>query len=206
LKKEILDLKADDIASVTCYAGAAQTPVYKLTRPKKGANAQLTPLPKGRQADMAKIDQVLEALSPLNLDDVKAGGSNAQAAESGGPRLVYRLYDGRQITIYPAATGKDSYTVRIAAEAVAPEESTPETKPAQASEKDAEEGKAQAAETAPADKAATVSPAPKTVQQLNEAFGPWVFMIKKWQFDSFIAQPAGLLKEMPKKGKGAGKN
>jgi hypothetical protein len=31
-------------------------------------------------------------------------------------RLVYQLYDGRQISIFPASDGKDSYTLRVTAE------------------------------------------------------------------------------------------
>ena len=46
------------------------------------------------------------------------------------------------------------------------------------------------------------APAPLTARQLNEELGPWVFSIKKWQFDSFIAQPGSLLEEVKKEGEG----
>ena len=55
LKEEILNIKADDVAAVTCFHGGSAAPAYTLSRPKKGAAAQLTPVPKGRKADMAKI-------------------------------------------------------------------------------------------------------------------------------------------------------
>ena len=35
-----------------------------------------------------------------------------------------------------------------------------------------------------------------------EDLGPWVFSIKKWQFDSFITQPASLLEAVKKEGEG----
>ena len=140
----------------------------------------MTPVPAGRTVDSAKIDQVFDALAPLTLDDVRAGDGEAPAAESDQPRLVYHLYDGRQITIFPASDGKESYTLRVAAE-----DSTAPTQAASAVESQPADEKAQAGETAAA--------ATQTARQLNEALRPWVFSLKKWQFDSFITQPESLL-------------
>lgn len=194
LKMKILNIKADDVASVTCFKGGAPTPAYTLSRPKKGATAQLMPLPKGRTADTAKIDQVLEALSPLNLEDVKASDGQPPTVGPSGSRLIYRLYDGRQISIYPEHNGKVGYRVRVAAvaEASPPAAKTPGTP--------AKDGK-----TKKGKGGASSSPPPPTAQQLNAELGPWVFTIKKWQYDSFITRPASLLKEVPKKDKGAGR-
>ena len=180
LKKEILDINAEDVASVVCYAGDSRNPVYSLLRPQKGETARMTPVPAGRTVDSAKIDQVFDALAPLTLDDVRAGDGEAPAAESDQPRLVYHLYDGRQITIFPASDGKESYTLRVAAE-----DSTAPTQAASAVESQPADEKAQAGETAAA--------ATQTARQLNEALRPWVFSLKKWQFDSFITQPESLL-------------
>ena len=189
LKKEILDVKAEDVASVACYAGDPRNPVYTLSRSQKGEPARMTPVPPGRTADTAKIDQVFDALAPLTLDDVRAGNGETPQVEPDRPRLVYQLYDGRQISIFPASDGKASYTVRVTAEdsiAPAPAASPPESQPV--------DDKTQAGETA--------TPAPKTARQLNEALSPWVFSLKKWQFDSFITQPGLLLEEVKTKGEG----
>jgi Domain of unknown function (DUF4340) len=192
LKKEILNIEADDVAAVTCFQGDSATPAYTLSRPQKGAAAQLTPVPKGRTADLAKIDQVLEALSPLNLDDVKAGDGQPPADGSGGSRLVYRLYDGRQVTLYPEQEGEDKYSVRVAAEAVTEKAATLAAK---ALEKSAEDEKTKTGKGE-----AVASPAPPTARQLNAELHPWIFSIKKWQYDSFITQPTSLLKDLPKAG------
>ena len=75
----------------------------------------MTPVPPGRTADPAKIDQVFDALSPLTLDDVQA--ADGQPPESEQFRLVYDLYDGRQIIpIFPHSDGKESFTLRVTAE------------------------------------------------------------------------------------------
>jgi hypothetical protein len=149
----------------------------------------MTPVPSGRTVDAAKVDQVFDALAPLTLDDVRAADGEAPAAESDHIRLVYQLYDGRQISIFPASDGKDSYTLRVTAKY--------STAPTQADSKPASQP---ADEKTPAEK--TAAPAPKSAQQLNEALRPWVFSLKKWQFDSFITQPEALLEEVKKKSEG----
>ena len=190
LKKEVLDIRADDVASVACYAGDAPAPIYTLSRPEKGEAARMTPVPPERTADSAKIDQVLDALAPLALDDVKAGKENPPAAESHRPRLVYHLYDGRRISIFPESDGEDSFFLRITAEAdpsvaEAVESAAPET----------DEDQPQAEETKPS--------IPKTARQINEELSPWVFSVKKWQFDSFITQPESLLEAVKTEGEGS---
>ena len=40
----------------------------------------------------------------------------------------------------------------------------------------------------------------KTAQQIDEDVRPWVFTIKKWQFDSLITQPEMLLEEVKAEG------
>lgn len=183
LKKEILNIKADEIESLNCHLGVAQDPVYRLSRPEKGAAAQMTPVPQGRTADPAKIDQVLDALAPLTLDDVQAGDDQPPVAEPDQPRLVYHLYDGRRISIFPHSDAKDHYTLRVTAEApTAGTEIAEAPVPA--------DGEVSGDE---ADKDSL--PSPRTAEQLNQELSPWVFSVKKWQFDSLITQPGALLIE-----------
>ena len=189
LDKEILDVNAEEIKSVACYAGDARTPVYTLLRPERGETAQMTPIPPARTADPAKIDQVLDALSPLTLDDVQAADGQPPESRTAQLRLVYDLYDGRQIIIFPRSDGKESFTLRVTAEdSTAPPQAADEPDP------QAEDEKTQAEEAA--------ASAPVTARQLNEELEGWVFSIKKWQFDSFITQPESLLEEVKKEGGG----
>lgn len=190
LKKEILDVNAETVKSVACYTGDARTPVYTLFRPERGEMAQMTPVPPGRTADPAKIDQVLDALAPLTLDDVHAADGKPIVPESARPRLVYDLYDGRKILIFPHSDGNERFTLRVAAE-----ESTIEPPAADVPDPQAAEEKTKAEDTA--------EPASKTARQLNEELNPWVFSIKKWQFDSFITQLELLLEEVKKEGTGS---
>jgi Domain of unknown function (DUF4340) len=188
LKKEVLDIRSDDVASVVCYADESPTPAYTLSRPEKGESARMDPVPPGRNADTEKIGQVLDALAPLTLDDVKAGREKPLAAESDRPRLVYHLYDGRRILIFPESDGDDSYVLRITAEADPLDAGAAEAPETEADRQQEEE------ETPP--------PAHESARQLNEELSPWVFSVKKWQFDSFITQPESLLEALEKEGDG----
>jgi hypothetical protein len=189
LKKEILDVNAEEVKSVACYAGDARTPVYTLLRPEKGESAQMTSVPQARTADQAKIDQVFDALAPLTLDDVQPVDDAPPAPGPEQYRLVYDLFDGRQIIIFPHADGKERFTLRVTAK-----DSTAAPAAADAPDPQAMDQKTQAQETA--------ETVPTTARQLNEALSPWVFSIKKWQFDSFITQPDSLLEEVKKDGDG----
>ncbi len=194
LEKEILDVKADQVASVTCYAGDAPTPIYALVRPEKGEAARLTPVLTGRTADPAKIEQVFDALAPLTLDDVRSVAAKPPLEKTDRFRLVYHLYDGRQITILPDFDGKESYTLQVAVA-----QSKAQTDAAEAIEPATEGGETRGGDSAEQKQAAPVM---KTAQELNEQLNPWVFSVKKWQFDSFITQPESLLEEVKKEGQG----
>jgi hypothetical protein len=189
LEKEILNVNGEEVASVVCYAEDSPSPVYTLSRSQKGETARMTPVPSGRTVDSAKIDQVFDALAPLTLHDVRAADEEAPAAETDRPRLIYHLYDGRQITILPASDGEESYTLRVIAQ-----ESNAPTQAGGTGESQPAEEKAQAGQTA--------APTPKSARQLNEALSPWIFSLKKWQFDSFITQPEALLEDVKEKGEG----
>jgi len=189
LNKEILDVKAEDVKSIACYIDDPVTAIYTLLRPDRGELAKMTPVPQGRTADPTKIDQVFDALAPLTLDDVKAADGPPPVPESGTPRLVYQLYDGRQISIFPYSGDNGGFTLRVTTE-----DSTAETQAAVAPDSQPMDGKAQAEEMA--------TPTPKTARQLNEELSPWVFSIKKWQFDSLITQPESLLEEVKNDGEG----
>ena len=112
------------------------------------------------------------------------------------PRLVYRLYDGRQISLYPQAAGEDKYTVQVTAQDL-PGAVTKTAESAKASDSatSSDESKTESA----AEENETAAAA-KTGQQLDAELRPWRFTIKKWQFDSLITQPEALLEEQQKEG------
>jgi hypothetical protein len=184
LDKEVLNIKGDDVRMVAAYTVGSQTPVYTLTRKEKEEAAELSPVPRGRTADANRIDQVLDALAPLSLDDVRPADGPVSAG-SDLPKLVYSLFDGREITIFPASEGEEKYALRVAAS----QREAPAA-PAGGNEAAAADDSSEKKEAEQAD-----APVVKTARQINESLGPWIFSIKKWQFDSFITQLDSLLEE-----------
>ncbi len=200
LQDEILNIKADDVASVNGFMDDSVDPAYTLARAEKGEAPQLSPVPSGRRADSAKIDQVFDALAPLTLDDVTLVDENSIPVDGDVTRLVYRLYDGRQITIFPASDGQEIYQLRVVAEEIAGETADTGTTALAKSENSAAH-KAADAKPAETDKN-TQAPVVKTAKQINDELGPWVFSIKKWQYDSLITQAEALLESVEEKAAG----
>jgi len=191
LQKEVLNIKADAVQSVACYAGKEPEPVYSLTRPEKGQAAELKPVPEGRSVDANRIDQVMEALAPLTLDDVQPADGPPVASDAQF-KLVYSLYDGREIVVYPLAEAGERYTLRVEAREK-PGENVP-AEEEQTESPDADENGDEEKTDAETDAA----PAVKTAREINQSLVPWTFVIKKWQFDSFATRPESLLKEVKK--------
>ena len=197
LEKDVLNIKGEDVRSVFCYVDEAEAPVYRIVRPAKGEAAALSPIPEGRAVDTAKIDQLLDAMAPLTLDDVSAADT---AAPSGGTRLVYQLFDGREITLYPHAGEDDTYTIRVsAAELPVSDDTTTAADEAESAKADETDAADTAAEASASDDAAEKAPVVRTAQEINDALGPWAFTVKKWQFESLITDPQKLLKELETK-------
>jgi hypothetical protein len=207
LQKEVLNIKADNIASVSCFAGESDKPVFTLARAEKGKAALLTPIPDGRAADSAKIDQVFDAMAPLTLDDVSPAGDSASASDPDSARLVYQLYDGREITVIPDTSDDGRHTLQIAA---AEGEGARELESAGSSDDTGHASQTDAADTAADDsdkgdvenKVARDVPV-RTVQQLKDELKPWLFIVKEWQFNSFITRLESLLEEVKPEGEGA---
>ncbi len=189
LHREIIDVKADAIASVTSYAGNGDQAVFRLVRPNQGQRAEMTPIAQGRTADPAKIEQVFDALGPLTLDDVQAADQDSPALSSDRVRLVYQLFDGRRIALFPGQDSDGNHTLRITADEAAPPIAPAEADAAGQADQsattdtDTDAGKDDASPQAPA----------KTAQQLNAQWEPWVFMVKQWQMDSLITEAEALL-------------
>jgi hypothetical protein len=190
LRREILDVKADAITSVTSTTGKDDQVVFRLQRPEKGQAAEMTPILQGRTADPAKIEQVFEALGPLTLADVRAVKADSTPAPGEGTRLVYQLYDGRRMTLFPGLDGDGTPILRITADEVALPTATAQ---ADADVAQAEPGAATDAEPDGDQKDGASAAAAPSAEQLNAQWEPWVFVIKQWQMDSLITEVEPLM-------------
>jgi hypothetical protein len=202
LDKEILDvIDADNVASVVCFLGDSRNPgVYTYPAGTRSSGPDDTRIPEAEALPIQlKIDQVFDALAPLTLDDVQGSKGDSPVMRI-RPSPVWSMISTTAVG-YPSSPmsdggGEERYTLEgdrrygrrggaAAADAAA----------AGAPEDEAPKGEVEAPETA--------APATKTARQLNEELSPWVFSVKKWQFDSFITRPESLLEEVKTEGNGS---
>jgi hypothetical protein len=161
LDSRLLDIAAEKIHEVTGRDPKTGKVRYTLRRPAEGQGAQLMAVPDGRQVRQAKVDEVLQALSGLEIDDVADPKASAPAA--GDLLLEYRLFDGSTytLTIGPALPeDPEAHYLRLQAVFQGP----------------AAEGE----NAPPTDRAAEIA-------AFNQRFGAWTYIIPQWRRDSFAA-------------------
>jgi hypothetical protein len=125
LKREVVDLDAEEIESVTYRKGSdpGET-VYRIRRPAKGAAWEFDGAGKDGAIDRGKADRLAEALSPLRAEDVVSvdeAGANISFSEA--DRFVYSTFAGRAYTIdlgTPFARDEESFTHARLSESPAP--------------------------------------------------------------------------------------
>lgn len=229
LQQDILNIKEEEVAQVVCYPAGSDKPRFQVSRPEKGKPAALLEVPKDRQVDTTKIEQLLGALAPLKIKDLAAErrdpAEGRDPAEDGDPaedrdpakamgeglHLTYRLYNGQQIHIFPRKEGEDeaaryelqafvSYEAPPETQAPAPAGAAVEKKKASGEEKNAPEASEPAADAA---KAPTQEEMQALTADLNAKVSGWTFIIEKWQWQSLITEVEGLLEAVKKEEQGS---
>ncbi|WP_028316361.1 DUF4340 domain-containing protein [Desulfatibacillum aliphaticivorans] len=115
LKKAILKVPSDQVASVTCMEvnEGRQKVIYELSRKNPGQDFSLSSQAPVKKAD---ADKLADALSSLTLEDVRPVGDN-EAHQ--GPFLDFWLFDGTKYRVYKAPVG-EGCEVRIEISHMAP--------------------------------------------------------------------------------------
>ena len=110
IKKDILDIKAEEILSVTCYPLDTKTGIYTLKRPEKEKSPVLTDAP-GSRLDASKLDDVFTALAPLTIEDVAGyAGDPVESKITYTHSYEYSLFDGVLYRLIPGSTTDENGT------------------------------------------------------------------------------------------------
>ncbi len=203
LEREVINVDGKEIEKVTCYGKKSDEVLYQLARKEHKKSPELISPPKNETVDKNKIDQVFDALGPLNIEDIN--GPPRKAAEplpNASASLVYQLYDGRMITVHPSTKQGDTpenseYYLTLKVDYAKPK-STQETEPPpDKDEKEAEDADKKSGESDGKDDSDTKSKSAEEVAKeakaLNDKLRAWTFKIAKWQYDSFILSQEGLM-------------
>jgi hypothetical protein len=163
----LLDIAAEKIHEVVARDPKTGDTRYTLRRPAEGQPAELMAAPRERKVRQAKVDEVFEALSSLEIEDVADPGAAIPA--DGDLVIAYRLFDG---TTYTLAVGPalpenpEAHFLRVQAAIKTPA--------AEGQDAPASDGTSEIAET-------------------NRRLGAWTYVIPHWRRDSFVGDLQSLL-------------
>ncbi len=203
LEREVVDIDGQEVEKVTCYARNSDDILYQLARQEQGKSPELISPPANAEVDKNKIDQVFEALSPLNIEDISGPPRNAEEPQpESSASLAYQLYDGRVITVHPLLKQGDTpenseYHVTLKVDYTEPPSTEKAEQPKNQNEKKANEDDKKSGESEEKDgsdtKIKSAEEVAKEAKALNDKLNVWTFKIAKWQYDSFILSQEGLM-------------
>lgn len=210
LKKDLLDIPADQVVRVVCRKAGATDPVFVVERPEKGKPPALLNPPEGRKAASAKLTGLVGALASLTLEDVADPADAAPAASlAEAPIMEFHLANGMvyHLTLTPkgpAETSGPRYC-RVAVSFTpppAPEKTETPATPAPGTEAGADKTPpvpVPVSETSPATPADATAPSggkaetkpagPDPAQleadakRLNETHAAWIYVLPGWKAD-----------------------
>jgi len=181
IEKELVDVKAEDIAKVICTDYEQKT-VYTIERPEKGKKPELKEqIPENKKLKSNELDTVLRALSSLRIEDV-VNPEEKREDKSKLTKLEFHLFNGTCYTVYPEKVFKDDedkFYFRIEASYNKPPEKETEiseTKPV--------------TDDKQADKPVEKTPEELAFEadQLNKKISSWTYVLSKWKFENFISK------------------
>lgn len=179
LDTTLLDIPAASIREVICRDPKTGTERYTLRRMAEGQAAELVAPPKGRSVRRTKVDEVIEALSGLDIDDV--ADPAAPAPPDADLLLEYRLFDGSiyTLSVGPAlAQDANGCYLRVQADYRQPASST-----------------ATGADKPPEGEKPAADPAAE-IGKLNQRLSSWTYVIPKWKRESFLGDPESFLEKV----------
>ena len=206
LEKEIINIDAHEIKAVSCFSADSDQPRYRLERRERTKAPRLVSVSQKGLVDSNKVDQVFEALSPLNIDDISGPPRKADdPLPKTSARLEYELYNGKILTIYPASRSvddpkKSTYQVTLTMDYHQPKSSDSSKPPEKNQQKDegsnktdVKGAKTKSSENNKNTKAKSPEEIKKEVMASNAKLKIWTFKLAKWQYDSFITLKKDLM-------------
>lgn len=164
IEKDILDMAAEKIQSVSCFTLDDDKPVYTLRRPERKKAPELADDP-AAGLDPSKIDDVFTALAPLTIEDVAGyAGGPVEDDISAAHAFDYRMFDGESYRFVPGTMGpekKRKFVLKIVPRDGSNTHDEPDS--------------------------------PDSSPVMNQVLHKWVYQIPEWKFKRFIADRQALL-------------
>ena len=198
LEKLLVDVRDDAVQKVVCEGLDEEGSLFRVERPKEGAELVLLDPPPDKKIKKASLDILARALDTLRIDDVvdpEAGleslGIDLQA------RLEYRTFDGMIYRAYPGKSNTDDERFYLRLE-VDYKEPPKEVEEAAAEEPDADEGEAEEEEEEQ-EQEKTPEEMALEAKEMNERLSAWTYEISEWKHGDFITELDEFFEEPEKK-------
>jgi hypothetical protein len=192
LKKDLIDVKGEDIGEIVCLDPDGKTTRFAFRRPEKGKDLEPVGLPPGKKIKRSSVNRLAGALSGLQIEDVvdpaKAGEIIGMANSA---KIEYHLFNGMIYDLYPGSKCKEGEPcyLKVAVRYQIPGPVKTAAKEVPKTEGDKE--KAGDAERTMEQKA----------EALNKELGRWTYTIPRWKHDALATDLASLLDKEKKKEK-----
>ena len=109
IKKDLLDIKEEEIEKVICYPVDEKQTAYTLQRPEKGKPPELVDVAPAEDLSISKIDDVFTALAPLTIDDVADyTGDFSETGITFAHRFEYHMFNGDVFDFVPGRTDDET--------------------------------------------------------------------------------------------------
>lgn len=184
LDKSLAKVAAQDIRRIECLEMESGKILYELERSGKGRELGFRDLHPELRLKKSSLDQLAGALASLQMEDVVDPRTSLKSIGLEFPhRLEYHLFNGMVYRVFPRSEcAKDEAChLRLDVDYVKPASEVEEKTEVQPSEE-----KAVASEKTPEEYELEA-------ENLNKRFGPWTYVIPKWQHVAFITNFEQLL-------------
>ena len=189
LDKALLKVEANEVKKISSLSADGKTINYTFGRAEKGNDLEPTSLPAKKKVDKSALNRLARSLSSLSMEDVIDPSDDSVSIDlKKSNKVEYHLFNGMIYSVYPGKACPEDGQCYLKVE-VDYQKPSAEEKPA-ADEKASNDEK-----TSPEKTSEEID---LEAKQLNKRLSPWVYVISKWQHDSFVTDLDKLLEKPDK--------
>ncbi|UCF84092.1 MAG: DUF4340 domain-containing protein [Desulfobacteraceae bacterium] len=189
LDKALLKVEANEVKKISSLSADGKTINYTFGRAEKGTDLEPSSLPANKKVDTSALNRLASSLSSLSMEDVVGPWDDSVSTElKQSDKLEYHLFNGIIYRLYPGKACSEDGQCYLKVEV--------DYQGPAAEKKPAADDKASSDEKTSSEK--TPEEIDLEAKQLNKRLSPWVYVISKWQHDSFVTDLDKLLEKPDK--------
>ena len=189
LDKALLKVEDNEIKKISSLSADGGKIHYTFVRAEKGNDLEPSELPANKKVDKSALNRLARSLSSLNMEDVIDPSDDSVSIDlKKSNKVEYHLFNGMIYRVYPGKAcpedGQCYLKVEVDYQGPAAEKKPAADEKASSNEKTSPEKTSEETDL--------------EAKQLNKRLSPWVYVISKWQHDSFVTDLDKLLEKPDK--------